>query len=710
MEVKQVFLQDGRAVIEEVAVPKIDNKSVLVEVRCSSISSGTEASGMVSTGVPLYKRALKQPENVKLAFRMIKERGLTHTVRTVRGQLAAGHPTGYSAAGTVVEVGSLVNGFGKGDRVACAGAGIANHAEFIKVPVNLAVKVPDEVSDEQAATVTLGSIALQGVRRAELTLGETVLVVGLGFLGQLTCQFIRASGCNVIAVDPEPNRVDLAKEMGADHAFTDHDYRWTVAKITSSVGVDAAIITAASSSNELISMAMQASRRKGRVVVVGDVGLHLRREDFYAKELDFRISTSYGPGRYDPWYEYEGQDYPYAYVRWTENRNMSAYLRMIADGIINLDLLLEDPMPLEKAPELYEMLRQGNLGKLQKSFSYPTASRTLHTERILAPRPPKLGKRIEVALVGAGAFAQAIHLPNLAKMKGHYNLRRIVSRSGSTALTASRLYNVEFAGCDYLEAIRDRGVDLIFITTRHNLHGSQVLQALEAGKHVFVEKPLCLLPEELNEIEKFYQSDGSKPILFTGFNRRFSPPIRKLLSAIVDRTSPLMINYRMNVGFLSSEHWVHGLEGGGRNIGEACHIYDLFFYLTGARVADFSVQSIRSDGNYWRRNDNFSVSIQYTDGSVCSLIYTALGDTDTRLSKEQMDVFVDGKIYHLDDYKLLIEGPDKILWQNSVAKKGHEEELMNLSTCLNQGGDWPISLDTQISTTRLSFDIEDRIN
>lgn len=706
---KQVLIKGGGVEVADIPAPVVGAKNILVAVEYSCISVGTELAGITATATPLYKRALKQPKNVLRVMEMVQVQGIARTVKRVRGMLSAGNPTGYSAAGRVIEVGSEVEGFRPGDRVACGGARIANHAEIIDVPVNLAVRLPDHLPTDLAATVTLGAIALQGVRRTAPTLGETIVVVGLGILGQLTAQLLRAHGCRVIGIDLSPQRISLAIANGMEHGIDPgrEDYVAAVQRLTDGFGADAVVITAATPQHEVISQAMQTCRKKGRVVLVGDVGLHLKREDFYQKELDFFISSSYGPGRYDPYYEEGGQDYPLPYVRWTENRNMEAYLRLLADGRIQLSNLAHEPYDVERAEEAYGLLAGDGEKPLLMLLRYPT-QQVEPTRKIVLRNAKAKDQRISVALVGAGGFAQGMHLPNLVKMRQEYQIRAIMSRTGTNAKAVADQYEAAYATTDYSAVLDDPEIDLVIIATRHNLHGSMVLDALRAGKHVFVEKPLAIKPKELDEIESFFLAQNNAPMLMTGFNRRFSQPIVKAKEVLRDRSGPLMISYRMNAGYLPKEHWVHGEEGGGRNIGEACHIYDLFNYLTGAQATEVKAASIGGYSKQWKSNDNFSATINYDDGSVCNLIYTALGNTG--YPKERMDVFGEGKVISLDDYRSLsIIGAKGADWRSQTQDKGQLDELKSLAACLIENQSWPISLEEQLSATRISYQVEDAV-
>lgn len=706
---KQVLVRGGSVMVQEVPAPSVSPRNILVRVHHSCISAGTEMAGVKMSGLPLYRRALKQPHHVKRVLQMMRDQGIKRVYDRVTGQLDAGLPTGYSAAGEVIAIGEQVEGFRPGDMVACAGAGIANHAELIDVPVNLAVKIPDGLATEQACTVTLGAIAMQGVRRTNPTLGETVVVLGLGLLGQITAQLLSANGCRVIGTDPDSERVSVAEQGGMEFGIVsgEDDLVGRVHRLTDGIGADAAIITAASSSHHVISQAMQCCRKKGRVVLVGDVGLNLDRNDLYKKELDFLISSSYGPGRYDPLYEEGGQDYPLPYVRWTENRNMEEYLNLLARGKVRLGGLAQRTFPIDQAVEAYESLNGAGQKSLLTLLEYPE-SQTAFQRRITIAPVRSTDKQIRVALVGAGNFAQAMHVPNLLKLGTDFKVHCVMSRTGANARAAATRCQSAYATSDYDQVLSDPDVDLVLIATRHNLHGRMALQALRAGKNVFVEKPLTIVPQELDQIEAFFRNAQNPPLLMVGFNRRFSPPVHVALKVLASRSTPLLVNYRMNAGYIPADHWTQMEEGGGRNLGEACHIYDLFNALTVSQYTAVSAVSINSSQKQWKKTDNFVASVSYADGSVCSLTYTALGDKS--FPKETMDIFADGKVISLNEYKSLsIAGGKHKGWRSMTQQKGQLEELQALAACLREGRPWPIPLEQIIQATRVSFEVEQQL-
>lgn len=709
---KQVLIKQGKAVVEDVPAPQVEAGTVLVQVDHSCISIGTELSGLKMSGSPLWKRALKQPDNVKKVLSMMATSGLSRTHSLVKGQLEAGAATGYSAAGTIIEVGEGVTHLQVGDRVACAGAQCAHHAEFIRVPGNLAVLLPESLDFQNASTVTLGAIAMQGVRRALPTLGECFVVIGLGILGQITVQLLKANGCRVIGVDLDPQRIELAKSLGMDIGLMpEHGNQIEhVIRLTDGHGADGAIITAATPSSDVISMAFNVCRKKGRVVLVGDVGLDLKRGDFYQKELDFFISSSYGPGRYDSRYEEEGLDYPIAYVRWTENRNMSEYLRLLDEGRVNVSSLIGVTFPVTKAEEAYQQLKDGTDKPLMVLLSYSPVENKIIKRKVTNPSAkPAKGKQVRIAIVGAGGFAKGMHLPNVAKLANQYHLQAIISRTGHNATATAKQFAANYASTDYQDVLTDPEVDAVLLATRHHLHTDMTLQALKAGKHVLVEKPLALTVDELQKITQFYEEhDMNVPILLTGFNRRFSPIMQEIHRVISHRSNPMILNYRMNAGYIPLEHWVHGAEGGGRNRGEACHIYDLFTFLTNSQVVTVTAHSIKPTTGYYRADDNFVVTLSFADGSVATLTYTAMGSKD--YPKEQMDIFVDGKVLSMHDYKNFTSVGFKMKGiQHNTVEKGQMEELVAFADAIQQTGVWPIPLWQQIQATQISLQVEEQL-
>lgn len=708
---KQVVVKQGSVVVEDTPAPVLEPGTILVKVLHSCISVGTEMSGVKMSGAPLWKRALKQPDNVRKVVTMAASQGITKTRSVIKGKLEAGNATGYSACGVIVEVGEGIKDLEVGDIVACAGAQCAHHAELIRVPRNLSVKVPQTVTSSHASTVTLGAIALQGVRRATPSLGETFVVLGLGVLGQLAVQMLRANGCKVIALDLDPQRVKVAMEHGADYGLSNEEPlpNDAVYRITDGIGADGVIVTAATPSNEVLSTAFKMCRKKGRVVLVGDVGMDINRADIYKKELDFFISTSYGPGRYDDRYEEDGLDYPVSYVRWTENRNMMAYLSMIERREIRLEDIIHKTYPLEDAKTAYDALKNDASKPLMLLLEYNNNDDgKIYCRKIENLNALPFSKsNINIGLIGAGGFAKGVHLPNIQNSKIGF-LYAVASRTGHNAIATAKQFGAEFGTSDYKELLDSPEVDAVVITTGHDTHGKMVLDALNANKHVLVEKPLALEAGELVEIERFYQGseEQEKPVLLTGFNRRFSKYAREIHRLVSQRQGPLIISYRMNAGYIPLEHWVHGKVGGGRNRGEACHIYDLFIYLTGAKVESIKVEAISPKTAHYSKSDNFNVIMSFEDGSTANLIYTALGSK--KYPKENLEVFFDEKVIKLDDYKNIeYYGCKGKSLTSNIPEKGHAEELSAFLDVIKNGGDWPIPLWQQIQATEIANKVEE---
>jgi len=720
---KQVLSRSGRIVVDDIPAPQAAPGTVLVRVSRSCISAGTEGSAL-GTGT-LIGRALKDPERLRELGRTLLDRGVVGTATAVHNALDTGHALGYSLAGRVAEIGAGITDLRIGQRVACAGAGHASHAEYAAVPRNLVIPVPDGVSLDHASTVALGSIALHGVRRLEPTLGETFVVVGLGLLGQLTVQMLRANGCRVIGLDLNEARLELARTVGGCITVAPGDDAVAaVQRITGALGADGVVITAAGASNEIVSSAFRMCRPKGRVVVVGDVGLGLRRSDFYAREIEFRISTSYGPGRYDPRYEQDGLDYPIGYVRWTEARNMAAYLQLIADGSVRLDPLIADVHPVDDAPAAYASIGSGAAPVVLLSYAPDEDVSSVPPERTVTLRatPDTVALRatpgtvalramsrsgaLRVAVIGAGGFARGVHLPNIRALPG-LTLQAVVSRSGVTAKTAAKQFGAVHATTDYAAVLADADVDAVVLCTRHDLHATMALDALRAGKHVLVEKPLALTAAELAQIEAFYASAADAPLLMTGYNRRFSDYAASIRAHLQQRTAPAMLSYRMNAGYLPPNHWVHTAEGGGRNIGEACHIYDLFLHLLGARVSYVDAAAIQPGSAAYGTRDNFTATLHFDDGSLATLLYTALGTT--KFAKERLEVFSAGTVAVLDDYRSLeYHGTGRAGIRARRQDKGHLAELRAFAEGV-QRRSWPIPLEQQLESARISFAVEEQI-
>ena len=709
---KQLVFKQGKVVVEEVPTPACSAGQILVENLFSLISSGTELSSLNFSGQLLPLKVLKYPTKLAKGIKLVKEQGFSNAYKIVTGMLQAGVTPGYSCCGRVMKVGKKITDIKKGDIVACAGVNIASHAEFIAVPRNLIVKVPNGVSFEDACSATVGAIALQGVRQADLRVGESVVVVGLGLIGQLTIQILLASGIKVIGIELSKERIKKAKENGLANIFspTDKNFLNKINHLTNSQGADATIITAADpSDDEIINQALLITRKRGKVVVVGDIGLKIDRLPWYQKEIDLRISTSYGPGRGDSDYENKGIDYPYAYVRWTENRNMQAYLQLLKNKKVDFDSLVGGKYSLEQADLAYKLLNSKKK-PLAVLLSYPGSilKEKDSQQFVQLSTSQKIEGKIEVGIIGVGSFAQTVHLPNLMKLREFYRIRGICTHNQVKAKYFASRYNASIATTDYKILLNDPKINLVMISTRHNLHAQMVIDALKAGKNIFVEKPLCLTEEELKEILDILKTQNFdySPIIAVGFNRRFSPFIQKIKEEIEDRRSPIIINYRVNDSYLAPSHWVNTSEGGGRVLGNACHMFDVFCYLAESGIEKIDACAITSKDTFYLTTDNFVSTIKFKDGSLANLVYTTQGDSGA--GKEYMELYSEGRAFILDDYKRLrtygVKADMKMRQQN----KGHFEELKSLASSLHQRRS-SMPLEEIINATKISLEVDKQV-
>ncbi len=625
-----------------------------------------------------------------------------------------GWAAGYSAAGRVVAVGEGITDLAAGDLVACAGAGQANHAEFVSVKRNLVCRIPRGCPVNLAASTTVGAIAMQGVRRAAPQLGERIAVLGLGLIGQLTAQLLRASGCDVIGLDLDAARVQRARSLGMRDGASDTEvFKGIVRDATGGRGADRTVITAATKSPAVVNLAMEVTRAKGSVVIVGDVGLKIEREQFYRKEIDLLMSTSYGPGRYDASYEIDGHDYPFGYVRWTENRNMQAYLELIASKRIDVQPLIDRVISVDEAPNAYRELADAVGGlPLGVLISYPDDTRILpepsdSTRVVIRGHRRAVPGPLNYALVGAGAFGTGMLVPQLKKRPDRFFLKAVVSRNAAQGGNFARDNQVGIFTSNLDDVLADPSIDLVVIATRHHQHADQVVRALDAGKHVFVEKPLAVTRDDLDRVATAYARLDSAPMLMVGFNRRFSPALVSVKTAIASRRAPIVAYYRLNGGYIPLDHWVHGAHGGGRNIGEACHMYDVFRFLAESPVRSVTAAAIDPGALPYGRNDNFCATIGYEDGSLATLVYTALGPK-AGLGKERIEIFSDGEAFVVDDFKVVTRASDgAVLWQSSEIDKGHFAELSQFGDAIAAGAQAPIPFDDLLETSAVALEVED---
>jgi polar amino acid transport system substrate-binding protein len=698
---KQILqnLKTGAVSVTDVPAPVVRPGFVIVRTAASLISAGTERMTVETGQKSLMGRALDQPALVKQVFQRARTEGVRNTIDAVRTKLGSLVALGYSAAGTVTEVGEGVTEFHPGDRVACAGVGYASHAEVLAVPKNLCVRLPEPVSFDTAAFSTLGAIALQGVRLTEPTLGESVVVIGLGLIGQLAVQLLKANGCRVFGIDLDEKKIELAQRSGADAGCApDDEAKGRVLEWSRGRGADAVLITAATSSNQPVELAGEISRQKGRVTVVGAVGLNIPRKSFYDRELTFRISMSYGPGRYDPEYEERGHDYPFAYVRWTEGRNIEAFLDLLAEGRVNVEPLITHRFKVAESEAAYELIT-GSEPHLGVVLQYD-AGRELERRIPLGKKTSGPAAAVRVGLIGAGGYAKGMLLPNF-KAEGA-EFQSIATASGVTARAVGDQHGFRFCVSNAEEVIDDEDANLIVIATRHDVHAKLTQQSLERGRHVFVEKPLALNEEELAGV--LTAAAVSKSQLMVGFNRRFSPFARSARELFSDRATPLSINYRVNGGRIPPGHWAHDPKvGGGRIVGEVCHFVDLIHFITGSLTTRVYAEAISSGSQEVINDDSVFITLRLADGSNASIAYLAEGDR--ALPKERVEIFGGGKSFVIDDFRTASA------WQNGretktklrEQDKGQKEEIRAVCAMVRDGTPAPIALEDLATTTRATF-------
>lgn len=687
---KQVVqnFRTGALALEDVPSPSRRPGGLLVRTVASAVSAGTEKSKVDLARKSLVGKAMARPDQVRQVLDTLKKEGFVNTYNKVRNKLDSLSPLGYSAAGRVVAVGEGCEGFLVGDAVACAGAGYANHAELLWVPANLCAKIPDGVAFEEAAFSTIGAIALQGVRQAEAQFGETIVVIGLGLIGQLTVQLLRASGCRVIGIDIDPWKVWLAQQHGVDLALLrSNDVTGQTLQLTDGRGADAVIITAAAPDNDPVVLAGELARDRAHVVIVGAVPIDVPRTPFYEKELDVRLSRSYGPGRYDHLYEEKGLEYPIGYVRWTENRNMQAFLRAVETKQVSLAKLITHRVPLGDVERAYDLVS----GTIKEQFlgvvlQYPDAGPPL-PRVIPTPGARRSPSTANVGFIGAGSFAGGTLIPILKSLPG-VTLSRVCTASGLTARDMAIRHGFAASVGDPDDILRDEATNTVFIATRHDTHASLAAQALRSGKAVFVEKPLALTREQLDEV---LAATADNDRLVVGFNRRFSPHTARVRGAFAG-AGALVINIRVNAGPIPANSWIHDASsGGGRLLGEVCHFIDLAQAIAGAQIRRVYACNIGLPDPASQLRDNLCVNLELTDGSVASIAYTSKGDV--ALGKERVEVFGGGLSAVIDDFRIttvLRKGrADKL---ETKQNKGHAEELTQFIKMVTASEPPPISI------------------
>jgi predicted dehydrogenase/threonine dehydrogenase-like Zn-dependent dehydrogenase len=694
---KQIIqsFKTGETILEEIPAPTIRKGTVLIETTYSLVSLGTEKMLVEFGKSNLISKARQQPDKVKQVLDKIKTEGLLPTLEAVFNKLEQPLPLGYCNVGKVIAVGDGVSEFKIGDRVASNG----QHAEIVCIPKNLVANIPDDVSDEEACFTVIGSIGLQGIRLLKPTLGETIVIIGLGLIGLITAQLLKANGCNVIGVDIDANKLAMCERFGIiPFNPKDGDIVKFVEQHTKGIGADGVIITASNKSNDIISQAAKMSRKRGRIILVGVIGLNISRSEFYEKELSFQVSCSYGPGRYDEDYEQKGVDYPISFVRWTEKRNFEAILNSISSKQLRVNELITEKVKLANFLDIYNSL--GNNNSIASILDYTNNKKedSRFSNTVLLENRSYNNSKGVIGIVGAGNFTKMTMLPAL-KGSGAEN-KYIASAGGVNSTALAKKYHFSHSTTNYQEILNDQDVDLVLITTRHNQHASQVVEALNHGKHVFVEKPLALNLEELNAIKDAYYNSNAKPTLTVGFNRRFSPHSVAVKNAL-GKSGPLNIIATMNAGNIPSNVWIHDLLiGGGRIIGEACHYIDLASYLTDSRVVSVCMNSLGK--HIEEKTDNASILLKYEDGSNVVINYFSNGSKS--YSKERIEVYNQERTIIIDNFrKTEAFGFKNFKGLKTSINKGHKSQFHELINRVKNSGSPLIDFDSLINTSKASF-------
>ncbi len=686
---KQIIqdLQSGKTILADVPAPIVKRGSVLIKTRVSLVSLGTERMLVEFGKANLIDKARQQPEKVKQVLDKIKSDGLWPTLDAVFKKLGEPLPLGYCNAGEVVAVGEGVSEFKVGDRVASNGP----HAEVVLIPQNLVAKIPDNVTYEEASFTVISSIGLQGIRLVNPTFGETIVVIGLGLIGLITCQLLKANGCTVIGYDFDESKVKIASSLGvtAFKVSAETDPVKICMEKTNGVGVDGVVITASTQSDQVIAQAAQMSRKRGRIILVGVIGLDIKRSDFYEKELSFQVSCSYGPGRYDEQYEQRGHDYPLPYVRWTEKRNFQAVLEAISTGSIQVKPLITELVDLPKYESIYNQI--GSSRSIASLLRYQAECSEYQNKIEITPSVFDKQKPV-FGIIGAGNFTKMLIVPTMRKLG--YNLKYIASEKGLSSTVLSKKYKIAFATSDYHQILADSEVNAVAITVRHNMHAQLVIEALQAGKHVFVEKPLALNNEDIDRIEEAYKSSGKT--ITVGFNRRFSP-FAVRAKEMIGEPGPINVIANMNAGFIPANSWVHDLKvGGGRIVGEACHLIDLITFLSGSLVDEVIMTA--AGQNPEENTDNASILMKYKNGSMGVINYFSNGSK--AYSKERIEVYSQGRTLIIDNFRRLESFGFSGRGFSKSQDKGHYDQFKLLQKKLSEGGKEMIPIQETLNTSR----------
>ena len=709
---KQVLqhARSGNIEIADVPSPKLLPGCVLVKIAASLVSAGTERASSEFAKKSLVQKAKARPDLTREVISKFRRDGLLSTVNAVRSRLDQPTALGYSSAGTVIAVAEDVGDIEVGDRVACAGAGFAVHAEFACVPRLLVAKIPSEppVSFDEAAFATVGAVALHGIRTADVKLGDTVAVIGIGLLGQLTLQLLKASGCRVVALDIQSERASMAVQLGIEDATDSPELFEQLCFLRSSgYGVDSVLITAETSSSDPVNLAAKVARDRATVVAVGTIGMELQRKLYYEKELDFRISRSYGPGRYDSAYEQKGRDYPIGYVRWTETRNMEAFLELLAAGKISLSPLITHRFPIEQAHLAYSQIScPADTRTLGVLIEYPSDTQPDRKLKVLAAKTVSRPDTVRVGLLGAGSFATSVLIPAIRR-EAATELIGVCAANGAHSRRAAQKFGFQYCTTDESEILADPSLNTVVIATRHQLHASQVAKGLMAGKHVFCEKPLCISKNELVDLVSCYRDRRTQSLLMVGFNRRFAPMAIQLRQFLSKVSQPLTLHYRVNAGPLPPDHWVNDPEqGGGRIVSEVCHFMDLLSFVADSMPSQVQTRAIG------KREQSFVITVRFANGSDGTISY--LVDGDRSFSKERLEVFGGGCAAVVDDFRtleLVRDGRRRTVRSRFRQNKGHAAEWQAFVRAIKQGNDSPIPFAQIVSSTLATLcAVESRCN
>jgi predicted dehydrogenase/NADPH:quinone reductase-like Zn-dependent oxidoreductase len=688
--------RSGKLELAEVPLLACSSNTILVKNVASLVSIGTERSVIELGQKSLLGKAKQRPDLVRRFMDKAKKEGLLHTFQEALNRLDSPTPLGYSSAGVVIEVGENIHRFSPGDRVSCIGAGYASHAEYIAVPENLCCKIPDNLTYEEASFGMLGIIALHGIRCAKLTFGSTVAVIGLGLLGLLTVQILRAYGCRVMGTDIDPTKLELGKKAGADIISESSRLKDQSELFSNGSGVDAVILTVATKSDEPMNAAVDIARSGGRVVLVGVADIHPQRNEMWHKEVELIVSKGGGAGTLDPFYENKGIDYPIGYVRWTENRNLEEFLRLIAEGDVDVKPLVSHRFKIEDAEKVYGKIINNLDGPyigvvLEYPDKGPDINKDSFFERAVSLRPKgEIENRNEqtittVGVIGAGLFGKAVLMPILKNIRG-VRLKTLATSSSPSAHHMGKKGGFERCTTDYHEILEDNDVSAVIILTPHGLHANMVCEALKAGKHVFVEKPLCINLEQLKDVTGTYMASKANNglILTVGYNRRFSLHSEKIREYFERRQDPMIINYRVNPGYVPPDHWVHSEEeGGSRVIGEMCHFVDLMQFLTGSNPVRVYGERVSGNNRTSVNSDNVAITIKFADGSVGNLVYSASGDR--AFTREQFEIFCEGSAVVMSDFKqsLFYKAGKKRRFKTANQNMGYKEELEHYFKVVN---------------------------